>query len=71
MLTRLLYFNCSIPVTGDISVDDLGITLTHEHLHMQFDVCAAPEPTSVLAFPREEGKAIFQLKNLGVIRQYP
>ena len=58
-------------MTGEIAAGDLGITLTHEHLHMQFDVCAVEEPTSVKSWPREEGKKIFQLKNMGVIRQYP
>jgi len=58
-------------VTGEITGDGLGITLPHEHLHMEFDVCSVKVPTHVPSWPTETGQALFQLKNLGVIRQYP
>lgn len=56
-------------VTGPVSVDELGPTLTHEHIHMQFD-CALQKPPEGIAYPLES-KETFVLQNLGVVRQYP
>lgn len=59
-------------VTGDISGDKLGITLPHEHIHLKFDVARVEVPKHVPTWPTsEKGKDFFNLKNLGLLRQYP
>ena len=54
-------------VLGALEPADLGITLTHEHLSLTFDVSYVPA--------KEEDKlkelALFKKVNLGWIRQNP
>jgi len=52
-----------------VKVDELGVTLTHEHLHMQFDCVLQGPPKGIPSYP--PAKEEFQLKNLGILRQYP
>jgi len=63
----LFFKNVLLPVLGEIDPADLGRTLTHEHLSMQFDVCFVPPPKN------NEGveRLPWQIENLGWIRQFP
>eukprot|EP00918_Siedleckia_nematoides_P068215 GHVU01148491.1.p1 GENE.GHVU01148491.1~~GHVU01148491.1.p1 ORF type:complete len:351 (+),score=41.60 GHVU01148491.1:53-1105(+) len=54
-------------VLGLIQPMDLGVTLTHEHLSMTFDV-SYMEPE---ARHEKRAKGKFELQNMGFIRQYP
>ena len=55
----------SIAVLGDIAPDQLGRTLTHEHLSMRFDVCYVP--------PKDEKMRDLEwnMRNTSWIRQNP
>lgn len=56
-------------VLGDLAPNDLGMTLTHEHLSMWFDKFYAPGPDHLKGFVTDRKK--ISLDNLGVLRQYP
>ncbi len=66
-LTLSLLLICSSTVNGCINPDDLGVTLTHEHLSMVYESQCLPPP------PGEEHNVDlpFTLENSGWIRQYP
>lgn len=52
-------------VKGELDPHDLGVTLTHEHVSMSFDVCYV-EPKE-----KENKNLQFNLKNSSWIRQNP
>ena len=52
-------------VLGDVPPSELGRTLTHEHLSMQFDVCFVPPDKPELA------KLEWTLRNYGWIWGHP
>lgn len=55
-------------VVGDLKPSDLGLTLTHEHLSLDFDNFFYPSPDHLKEYVA--GPTI-TLGNLGVLRQYP
>lgn len=58
-----------ILVLGNISAETLGITLTHEHLSLDFFDFYCEPPKHLLSYVAETEK--IKLANLGVLRQYP
>ncbi|XP_064652122.1 phosphotriesterase-related protein-like [Lineus longissimus] len=56
-------------VLGTISPKDAGITLTHEHVCMQFYCALTPAPPHMK--DKASGDLSFKMGNLGLIRQYP
>lgn len=54
---------------GVTSPKNLGITLTHEHLSMDFPLFYNRAPLHLEEFVTEKEK--ISLKNLGILRQYP
>lgn len=63
ILTFLFFFL----VLGRVSPDDLGRTLTHEHLSMEFTHFYREPPKGL----DNKFKSGFSLNTLGYIRQYP
>ena len=57
-----------LSVRGAIDPADLGVTLTHEHLLLQFD--KALQPPGYLS-STDLSDLEFTLENIGNIRQYP
>ncbi|KAG5684564.1 hypothetical protein PVAND_013789 [Polypedilum vanderplanki] len=58
-------------VLGDISPDQLGITLTHEHISLKFDKFYCYPPKKLEKFFNDGINEQIHLKNVGYIRQYP
>ena len=56
-----------VKVLGEIDPSELGRTLTHEHLSMQFEVSYVPPPETFKGF----GSLPWKLENIGWIRQFP
>ena len=54
---------------GAIEPADLGVTLTHEHLLLQFE--KALQKPSYLGTSTDLADLEFSLDNVGIIRQYP
>lgn len=54
-------------VLGGKSVNELGRTLTHEHLAMSFDTFYVQPPDHLKRFLNDK----IELQNVGVLRQYP
>lgn len=54
-------------VLGNISPPALGITLTHEHLALNFDGFYVAPPSELASFIDDQ----INLRNIGFIRQYP
>lgn len=54
-----------LPVLGVVSPDNLGVTLPHEHLLVDFRIGILPPP------PGRDGDLPFSLRNLGYIRRFP
>lgn len=58
-----------ILVLGTIPAESLGITLTHEHLSLDFFKFYSKPPQHLQSYVTEAEK--IKLENLGVLRQYP
>lgn len=58
-------------VLGDISPENLGITLTHEHLFLKFEKFYCEPPSHLSKYFNTETNQKIHLKNVGFIRQYP
>ncbi|CAG4946587.1 unnamed protein product [Parnassius apollo] len=54
-------------VNGDVSPSALGLTLTHEHLHMKFTHFYRQPPKQIA----DKFQLGFSLENIGFLRQYP
>lgn len=65
-LVRISLSLC-FPVLGAISPSELGRTLTHEHLSMNFEHFYRKPPEALV----EHFQTTTTLKNIGYIRQYP
>lgn len=65
--TEILYFLSCLVVNGDIEPQQLGLTLTHEHMHMKF-THFYKQPPKQLADVFQMG---FSLQTVGYLRQYP
>ncbi len=66
-LNTIKVCHITFTVCGVISPDDLGVTLTHEHISMAYNLATLPPPAN------EEHKTELPLtmENLGWIRYYP
>lgn len=60
-----------ISVSGDISPEQLGITLTHEHFSLNFDKFYCEPPTALSEYFNDGVNEKIHLKNAGFVRQYP
>ena len=60
---------CIFPVQGPIDPANLGVTLTHEHLLLNFE--KALQRPSYLGASTDLTDLEFSLENVGIIRQYP
>ena len=63
---KISYF---LTVLGDLAPNQMGMTLTHEHLSLLFDKFYTPSPEQFKGFVTDRKK--ISLDNLGVLRQYP
>ncbi|XP_014472895.1 PREDICTED: phosphotriesterase-related protein [Dinoponera quadriceps] len=54
-------------VLGSKPLSKIGITLTHEHVHLNFNEFYVPPPTNLQSFLDDK----INLKNVGFIKQYP
>ncbi|XP_025152386.1 phosphotriesterase-related protein [Harpegnathos saltator] len=54
-------------VLGSKPLSEIGITLTHEHVHLDFNEFYVPPPTNLQSFLDNK----INLKNVGYIKQYP
>lgn len=54
---------------GNVPAESLGITLTHEHLSLDFFHFYSKPPTHLQSYVSEAEK--IKLQNLGILRQYP
>lgn len=61
--------NLIVQVLGDVRSSDLGRTLTHEHLSLDFHNFYREAPEHLRGFLTDEQK--ISIGNLGVLRQYP
>ncbi|CRK87335.1 CLUMA_CG001137, isoform A [Clunio marinus] len=58
-------------VLGDISPDQLKVTLTHEHFSLDFHKFYSEPPKQIKKFFNGEVNEKIHLKNVGFVRQYP
>ena len=63
-----LFFIQFSKVLGPIEPKELGTTLTHEHIRMDYGSCFIKPPRED-HMQKIDGK--IELKNLGFVRQYP
>ncbi|XP_032689979.1 phosphotriesterase-related protein [Odontomachus brunneus] len=54
-------------VLGSTLLSEIGITLTHEHVHLDFNEFYVPPPANLQSFLDNK----INLKNVGYIKQYP
>ncbi|KAL1109969.1 hypothetical protein AAG570_014078, partial [Ranatra chinensis] len=54
-------------VLGKVLVENLGVTLTHEHLKIDFDKFYTPPPAHLSSYFGHE----INIKNVGYVKQYP
>lgn len=54
-------------VQGFKLLSEIGVTLTHEHVHLDFSEFYVPPPTHLQSFLDNK----ISLKNVGFIKQYP
>lgn len=58
---------CVLQVLGPVKSSELGRILTHEHLALDFDKFYVPAP----ALLKDYVSGKIDLKNVGVLKQYP
>ena len=60
-----------ITVLGEISRDQLGVTLTHEHFSLDFHKFYCEPPKPLTRFFNDGVNEKIHIKNVGFVRQYP
>lgn len=71
ILCSLQSLKCLFSVLGEISPDQLGVTLTHEHFSLDFHKFYSEPPKPLLRFFNDGVNEKLHLKNAGFVRQYP